>query len=137
MDPAATMLPFLRRLGVLGLALAAMAACTAAPATPEPPDYVVFFTPVSAELDDAARSVVADASSAAKRFPDRRVVVSGYATRIGPPDTVETLSKLRAQVVTDGLAANGVDRGRIVLRPRGASGGDPGIESRRVAIEIE
>ncbi len=124
------------RFAVFGLALAGLAACTTAPAGPEEPSFVVFFTPLSAELDEAAQGVVADAGRAAQARPGRRVVVAGYANRIGSADADQTLSKLRAQVVADRLAAQGVAPGRIALRPKGSVGGDPGIESRRVEIDI-
>jgi outer membrane protein OmpA-like peptidoglycan-associated protein len=114
-----------------------MAACSPLPPiTPDAPAYVVFFTPFSADLDDGARSVLVDASRAAQAAPGRRVVVSGYADRIGAPATNQTLTKLRAQIVADGLVADGVARDRIALRPKGAIGGDPGVESRRVMIEL-
>lgn len=133
---AALHLPALRRLIVFGFLLTGLAACTAAPAEPLGPTYVVFFTPFSADLDDAALGVIADAGRAAQAMPGHRVVVAGYADRVGSTDANQTLSKLRAQVVADSMAAKGVDRSRIVLRPKGSVGGDPGVESRRVAIDI-
>ena len=124
------------RLAVLGFLAVGLAACTAAPAEPLGPTYVVFFTPFSADLDEAALGVIADAGRAAQAAPGHRVVVAGYADSIGSAAANQTLSKLRAQVVADGLAAAGVDRGRIALRPKGLVGGDPGVESRRVGIDI-
>ena len=125
-----------RRLAVFGLLLAGLAACATTPAEPLGPTYVVFFTPFSADLDDAASGVIADAGRAAQAMPGHRVVVAGYADRLGSADANQTLSKLRAQVVADRLAADGVERGRIVLRAKGSVGGDPGVESRRVGIDI-
>ncbi len=98
--------------------------------------YVVFFTPWSAQLDDPAMSVVASAAAAAQAAPGRPVLVEGYADSIGSAQANMSMSATRAQVVADGLAADGVARSRIVLRPRGQTAGDPGIESRRVVIEI-
>lgn len=122
---------------MFGIALGGMAACSPLPPiTPDAPAYVVFFTPFSADLDEGAKSVLADASRAAQAAPGRRVVVSGYADQIGAPATNQTLTKLRAQIVADGLVADGVARDRIALRPKGAIGGDPGVESRRVMIEL-
>jgi len=136
--PAAVLRPpVLRRVVLAGFVLAGVAACASPPPiSPQYPAYVVFFTPFSADLDDAAGSVVADASQAAQSASGRRVIVAGYADRIGAPATNQTLTKLRAQVVADGLVAKGVDRNRIVLQPKGSVGGDPGVESRRVTIEI-
>lgn len=125
-----------RRLAVLGFLLAGLAACTTALPEHLGPTYVVFFTPFSADLDDAALGVIADAGRAAQGAPGHRVVVAGYADRVGSTAANQTLSKLRVQVVADRLAAGNVDRGRIALRPKGSVGGDPGVESRRVEIDI-
>lgn len=126
-----------RRFAAVGVMLAGLAACTAAPpAEPQEPSYIVFFTPFSAELDEAAMGVVAEAGRAAQAAPGHRVVVAGYASRIGSSTATQTLSRLRAQVVSDRLAAQGVDRGRITVRAKGAVGGDPDVESRRVQIDI-
>lgn len=136
--PAAVLrLPFARRAALVALMIGSVAACTTPPSiSPQSPAYVVFFTPFSADLDNGALSVITDASRAAQAAPSRRVIVAGYADRIGTPDTNQTLTKLRAQVVADALAAKGVDRQRIVLQPKGSVGGDPGVESRRVTIEV-
>ena len=126
-----------RRAVLFGAVLGMISACaTAVPVSSEAPAYVVFFTPFSADLDDGALRVITDAGRAAQEVPSRRVVVAGYADRIGMPATNQTLTKLRAQVVADGLVAKGVDRRRIVLQPKGSTGGDPGVESRRVMIEF-
>ncbi len=130
--------PIVFRAALFGAVLGGMAACAPAaqPVTPETPAYVVFFTPFSADLDDGAKSVITEASQAAQSMPGRRVIVAGYADRIGAAATNQTLTKLRAQIVADGLVNKGVDRGRIVLQPKGSVGGDPGVESRRVMIEL-
>jgi type IV pilus biogenesis protein CpaD/CtpE len=134
---SASRVPFICRAALFGVVLASVAACVSTtPVSPEFPAYVVFFTPFSADLDDGAKSVIADASRAAQAAASRRVVVAGYADRIGTPATNHTLTQLRAQVVADGLVADGVDRRRIVLQPKGSVGGDPGVESRRVMIEL-
>ena len=135
---AASCLPMPQRFAALAVVLAGVTACSATPAERPGPDYVVFFTPFSADLDDGAKGVIADAGHAAQTASGHRVVVAGYADQAagGSSAVNQTLSKLRTQVVADGLVAQGVDRRRIVLRPKGAIGGDPGLESRRVAIEI-
>ena len=69
--------------------------------------------------------------------PNRTVLVQGYAdATVGSPTANRTLSQLRAQVVSDALAAHGVNPQKIVQRPRGPSNTDPGIESRRVEISF-
>lgn len=125
---------------VLGLAAAGLAACAPAqpPASASAPSYVVFFTPWSADLDDAAQGVVTQAATAARAAPDRPVLVEGFADyTTGSTQANRDLTRLRAQHVADTLAQRGVAQGRIQLRPRSSAGGtDPGVESRRVVIEI-
>ncbi|MBV8911861.1 MAG: OmpA family protein [Acetobacteraceae bacterium] len=99
-------------------------------------DYVLFFTAQSAALDHPATLILDTAAAEAKAEPGSRIIVAGYADRIGTPQANQILSRLRAQVVADALVERGVSRGRITLRPRGATGGDPGVESRRVEILI-
>ena len=130
-------MPVSRRIAVLlaptmGLALLA-AACAPTPAAPT---LVVFFTSNSGDLDSAALSAVNQAADVARATPGRPVIVSGYATSIGTAATNQTLSQLRAQIVADALVARGVDRSRVIVRPRGETQGDPGIESRRVEISF-
>ena len=117
----------------LGL-LALVAACATGPSGPQVPVYVVFFTPFSSELDADAQTVVADASRAATTAPGRTVTVAGYANPTPAPGISLVLSQQRAKTVADALAAAGVRRDRITIAPRGTTGGDPGIESRRVEI---
>ena len=125
---------FLRRFVLIGAMLLGAAACTPAPRLDSPPASVVFFTAFSADLDEGAKGVIADAAETARSAPSVKVIVQGFADSIGTPTANMTLSLLRAQVVADALAAKGVDRSRITLRPRGATVADPGIESRRVDI---
>lgn len=126
---------FCRRIAVLGT-LASLAACTTAPAGSAVPAYVIFFTPFSASLEKPALEVISDAARAASGAPGRTVTVIGYADRAGSPEANVTLSRLRAQVVADGLAAKGVARSRLITVARGSVGNEPGLESRRVAIEL-
>ena len=44
-------------LAAFSLALASLASCTAAPSEPRRSSYIVFLTPLSAELDEAAQGV--------------------------------------------------------------------------------
>ena len=130
-------MPMTRRLiasllPALGLTLLA-AACAPTPAAPT---LVVFFTANSGDLDAPALSAVNQAADLARSTPGRTVIVSGYATSIGAAATNQTLSQLRAQIVADALVARGVDRSRVLVRPRGETQGDPGIESRRVEISF-
>ena len=125
----------LGRAAGMALALAA-SACAPMSAGAPGPDFLVFYTPFSANLDGDATRIVAEAAQAALAEPARRIFVIGYADNLGSPEANRTLTRLRAQVVRDTLAADGVPVSRIVLQPRGARGGDPGVESRRVEIEL-
>lgn len=116
---------------------AVLAGCAPKAAVDAPPRSVVFFTNFSADLDAAARQVIDQVSADALASPRRTVVVEGFADqRVSSPAATQTLSQLRAQVVADAIAAHGVDRSRIVLRPRGGTNSDPGIESRRVDVSF-
>lgn len=125
----------LRRTALLGALLLGVAGC-AVPGRETTPSYVVFFTAFSADLDEPARQVITQAAQAAQASGDRIVRVEGYADSAGSTEANRTLSRLRAQVVADALAERSVPRNRIVLRPRGQQDGDPGVESRRVEINI-
>ena len=136
--PPALMRTSLNRFGAtvaLGMALAG-AACAPMQGGPPGPSFLVFYTPFSANLDTEASRIVGEAAKAALAEPSRRVYVLGYADRIGSTEANRTLTKLRAEVVRDTLVADGVPSGRITLQPKGAQGGDPGVESRRVEIEL-
>lgn len=119
----------------LALALAG-AACAPTAASSPGASFIVFYTPFSGNLGPDATAVVADATKAALAAPGRRVYVLGYADSIGTPETNRTLTRLRAEVVRDTMVANGIPASRITLQPKGAQGGDPGVESRRVEIEL-
>ncbi len=118
------------------LVLALAAGGCAVRSGPPGPSFLVFYTPFSANLDGDAARLVADAAKAALADPSRQVYVLGYADSRGSTQANATLTQLRAQVVRDALVAGGVPAGRIVLQPKGAQGGDPGVESRRVEIEL-
>lgn len=124
-----------RTVAVWSLVLAGAACAPMGSATPGP-GFIVFYTPFSAALDGDATKLVAEAAKAAQAEPSRRVVVLGYADRVGSPESNRTLTRLRAEVVRDTLVADGIAASRISLQPRGSQGGDPGVESRRVEIEL-
>ena len=136
--PSAPMRTIYNRVGAaaaLGLALAG-AACAPMQGGPPGPSFLVFYTPFSANLDTEASRIVGEAAKAALAEPSRRVYVLGYADRVGSTESNRTLTRLRAEVVRDTLVTDGVPSGRITLQPKGAQGGDPGVESRRVEIEL-
>jgi outer membrane protein OmpA-like peptidoglycan-associated protein len=113
-----------------------LGACLGESEPEELADFVVFFTAQSTSLDAEASNIIDLAVRAAKTAPRSRITVAGYADRTGSPQSNQILSRLRAQTVADTLVERGVARARIHLLPRGATGGDPGFESRRVEIRI-
>ena len=121
---------------LLGATLMLVAGCVSQPAQSPGTDFVIFFTAQSAALDPAATAILDSVAATAKADARAPVTVSGYADRAGTPQANQILSRLRAQVVADGLVERGVDRSRVRLRARGATGGDPGVESRRVEIDV-
>lgn len=124
--------PSARRAVLLAALMLGLAGC-ARPAQASTPSYVVFFTVLSAELDEPARAVVAQAARAAQAVGDRAIV--GYASPSSSDEAGRILTRLPTQVVADALAAQGVASSRILLRLRGRQG-DPGVESRRVEINV-
>jgi len=119
----------------LGMALAG-AACMPMRNGPPGPSFLVFYTSFSANIDTEALRIVGEAAKAAKAEPTRVVFVLSYADQLGSTEASRTLTRLRAQVVRDTLVADGISTDRIILQPKGAQGGDPGVESRRVEIEL-
>ena len=119
----------------LGLALAGAACMPMRNGLPGP-SFLVFYTPFSANIDTEALRILSEAANAAKADPTRVVFVLSYADQVGSTEANRTLTRLRAQVVRDTLVADGVATDRIILQPKGVQGGDPGVESRRVEIEL-
>ena len=103
---------------------------------PSHPQYEVFFTKGSAELDGPARDVIANAAQQAQQYPAMPVTVIGYTDRVGSPQADVILSQKRAQTVADALVAAGVPTSRVARQGRGPTGGDPDLANRRVEIKI-
>ncbi len=99
--------------------------------------YPVFFTPFSANLDDAALSSVASAAVSAKNNPTAPVLVSGFAAPKGSPRVNLDLSRTRAQNVADALVADGIAASRITTKAKGEISDltDP-VAARRVDISV-
>ncbi len=118
------------------LLLFADAACTAsAPLAPR--RFVVFFQEWSAAIDPAAANAISGAAQWAKDHPGAAVKVTGYADPTGSAAANDYMSLTRAQVVSDQLVTDGVDRARLVLSAHGATDFTlTSQESRRVEIAI-
>jgi outer membrane protein OmpA-like peptidoglycan-associated protein len=124
----------LRRGLLAAVLVAGLAGC--ARQVDAPPTAVVFFNAWSSELDGTAQGVINEFAKDARAAPGRQIQVRGYADQAGSAQANRVLSQLRAQVVTDALTAQGIAPSRIVQVARGATGTDPGIESRRVDLQL-
>jgi hypothetical protein len=98
------------------------------------PDHAVLFGPWSALLEPAALAVIEAAAAQANRQPEATVTLAEYLDPAGP-QAIADLSRLRAQLIEDQLAGQGVARERI-SRVRRAVTEVPGMaqESQRVDI---
>jgi outer membrane protein OmpA-like peptidoglycan-associated protein len=101
------------------------------------PTYVVYFQEWSAALDGSAQAVITKAAGWAKAHPDTTVQVVGSADPTGSRAANILLSELRAQVVVDQLATDGVEAQRIAQTGTGSiKFALNSQESRRVAISF-
>jgi outer membrane protein OmpA-like peptidoglycan-associated protein len=99
--------------------------------------FVVFFTEFSAQLDEPAKAAITGAANYSQQHPALAVGVVGFADPVGSPQANVDLSRLRAQVVSDGLVAGGVPVANIRREARGATNfALSGQESRRVEITV-
>jgi outer membrane protein OmpA-like peptidoglycan-associated protein len=118
--------------------LGSASAFAAAPAS----NYPVFFPPWSAAIDANGASTISIAAKAALANPTFPVIVTGSADTVGGASANQDMAQLRAQVVADALAADGVPRSRIALvstgglSAPGAMSGSYAQFSRRVLIKI-
>ncbi|HEY6433274.1 MAG TPA: OmpA family protein [Acetobacteraceae bacterium] len=116
------------------LLLGLSAGCAAAQA---PPSYVVFFQEWSAALDEPANGVIGHAAAWAKTHPGMTIQVTGFADPTGSRKANVLISELRAQVVVDQLATDGIDPSRISQVGEGSV--QPALstqESRRVQVSF-
>jgi len=126
----------MHRLGLL-LLLSCAAIGGARAADPPAQKFVVFFQEWSAAIDDSAQSVISQAAEWVKSHPGNVAHVNGFADLTGSKQANILLSDLRAQVVVDQLATDGVDPKRVLQRGHGSvKFALSSQESRRVEISI-
>ena len=124
----------MRRLLLAFSMVAFVAACSPSGSTNP---HIVFFTADSTQLDDTAKTVIADAAVAAQRSPGTPIVVAGFADPTGGPPYNRALSEARAQIVAETLRNSAVAPSRISVEPRGPVKPEGyATESRRVEIRI-
>jgi len=101
------------------------------------PARIVFFNDESDTLDPGARAVVQGAADAAKRYPNVRVNVFGYAGPAGDLAFNRALSAARATHVSELLREYGIPAERVFSIARGpVPFAIAPIESRRVEIRL-
>ena len=106
----------------------------AAPANAQPvPNYVIFFQEWSAALDGAAQGVITQAATYAKAHPQSPIQITGFADATGGQRANLLLSELRAQMVEDQLAADGISAPRVHLS---AVGSVPSAMSKQQARRV-
>ena len=100
------------------------------------PDYAVYFAQWSVLLDAEALTVINAAALWARENPEVPVTLAEYLDPAGP-SAIADLSRLRAQLIEDKLAENGIARERIVRERRDVAT-VPGMaqESQRVDIVV-
>ncbi len=126
----------MRRLAPTLLLLLSLTALPVRAAEP-PRRFVVFFGEWSAGFDSAALAVIHDAAQWALAHPDDTVTVTGAADLTGRRKANLLLSDLRAQVVADQLAQDGLPEQRVKLVGLGSVGYTLSPqESRRVIVTI-
>lgn len=125
-----------RRLTIMGALFATLLAFAPAQVMASE-KFIVFFHPLSAELDPAARDVVAAAIAYAKQNPAKQVDIIGSASTVGSQQANLQLSLLRAQQIKDLMAADGIAPARLMRVGEGeVNTVGTAEEARRVEIII-
>jgi OOP family OmpA-OmpF porin len=116
-----------------------------AQATPEPPappvlEKITLSTDVlfpfnKAELLAGGRDKLDDLAKSAQGAEVDRIVLAGYADRIGSDEYNRDLSERRAQAVADYLVSKGVDQSRIQVEGRGEGAPVTGDQCKRMGPE--
>jgi outer membrane protein OmpA-like peptidoglycan-associated protein len=126
----------MRRLGILILLLCAVTGTAGAADVPQQ-KFVVYFQEWSAAMDDNAQAVITHAAEWVKSHPGNVAHVNGFADPTGSKAANILMSDLRAQVVVDQLATDGVDPRLIKQRGHGSvQFALTSQESRRVEISV-
>jgi OOP family OmpA-OmpF porin len=87
--------------------------------------YLVLFESGQAEINAAAKPVINQVISDAKRYPGTPIVLLGHTDRVGSDHDNAVLSQRRAEAVRAALVAGGVPAGLITVQGMGE--GEPAI----------
>jgi OmpA-OmpF porin, OOP family len=114
---------------------ATAAAPPAGATTAQLPRYLVYFDEFSAYLSPRARAIIARAAKQARASGAKSVTVQARASATGTVQTNRYLAMTRASIVTDELAADGIEPAMVRQEPIGQTGShDPSVFNRRVDI---
>lgn len=80
---------------------------------PPPRDFVVLFDFDDSELTDEAVAKLEEVASYAAQFERASLEIKGHTDRAGSNDYNDSLAKLRAAIVLDGLRKAGVDNAKV------------------------
>ena len=105
---------------------------------PELPEVKVFFAASSSRLEPAEAEKLQPVADYLKKYADKNVVISGYASTDGQKAYNQRLSNRRAKAVERWLVDNGIDAARIKAEGKGEVDFGSRKESRAAAvIQIE
>lgn len=114
----------------------------AAPQTPAPPvlEKITLATDVlfefnKAELREGGKEKLDELAQKSQGAEVDRIVLAGYADRIGKEDYNRELSEKRAQAVADYIASKGIDQSRIQVEGRGEEQPVTGEQCRKMGPE--
>ncbi|HEX7053320.1 MAG TPA: OmpA family protein [Burkholderiales bacterium] len=114
----------------------------AAPETPPPPvlEKITIATDVlfpfnRAELRESGKEKLDELAQKAKGAEVDRIVLAGYADRIGSEEYNRELSERRAQAVAEYLASKGIDENRVQVEGRGEENPVTGDQCKRMGPE--
>jgi OOP family OmpA-OmpF porin len=114
----------------------------AAPETPPPPvlEKITLSTDVlfefnKAELREGGKEKLDELAQKSKGAEVDRIVLAGYADRIGSEQYNKELSEKRAQAVADYLASKGIDQSRLQVEGRGEDQPVTGDQCKRMGAE--
>ncbi len=102
-----------------------------------PQSYIVFFAFNSAELDETAQSVIAQAADDALQYQPTTIEISGFSGEGPNARTSSQMANLRYAAVAEALTARGLDSS---LFARGELMDEPNLSDvavRRIEIRLE